>query len=114
MQRLQADAGAVLEQRRVQSDLELLLEARLNEDDLEECNRRMRADAVERDERYMKLFADFQVRLPCWKCCTSCCHESLSRHPGVPFVLHATPSVIWQGRLALECCLLYTSPSPRD
>jgi hypothetical protein len=59
---LKDDAGSVLEQRRVQSDLELLLEARLNEEDLDRCNAKMRAEAADRDARYMRLFADFQMQ----------------------------------------------------
>ena len=62
LQQLQTDAAAVLDQRRVQSDLELLLEARLNEDDLSRANARMREDVAERDARYLKLFADFQMQ----------------------------------------------------
>ena len=62
LQQLKEDAKSVLDQRRVQSDLELLLEARLNDDDLERTKGRLKSELTERDARYMKLFADFQVQ----------------------------------------------------
>jgi hypothetical protein len=62
VQKLQTDAGAVMEQRRAMLDLELVLEASINDEDLA----RARADAAatldDRDQRFMRLFQAFQLQ----------------------------------------------------
>lgn len=62
MQKLQTDAGAVLEQRRATLDLEVLLEASLNDEDIERTRKNAQAVLAERDRRFMKLFADYQLQ----------------------------------------------------
>lgn len=62
MQKLQTDAGAVLEQRRAMLDLEVLLEASLNDEDIERTRKNAQAVLAERDRRFMKLFADHQLQ----------------------------------------------------
>lgn len=62
MQKLQTDAGAVLEQRRAMLDLEVLLEASLNDEDIERTRKNAQAVLEERDRRFMKLFADYQLQ----------------------------------------------------
>lgn len=62
MQKLQSDAGAVMEQRRAQLDLELVLEATLNAEDIERAEDDRAAALAERDRRFMKLFADYQLQ----------------------------------------------------
>lgn len=61
-QKLQTDAGAVLEQRRAKLDLEVLLEASLNDEDIERTRKNAQAVLAERDRRFMKLFADYQLQ----------------------------------------------------
>eukprot|EP00892_Ulva_mutabilis_P006187 jgi/Ulvmu1/3940/UM018_0163.1 len=62
MQKLQSDAGAVLEQWRARLELELLLEASLNAEDVERAQGDGEAAVAERDRRFMKLFADYQLQ----------------------------------------------------
>ena len=53
---------AVLEQRRAKLDLEVLLEASLNDEDIERTRKNAQAVLAERDRRFMKLFADYQLQ----------------------------------------------------
>lgn len=62
LQKLQSDAGAVMEQRRAQLDLELVLEASLNAEDIERAQEDSATAVAERDRRFMKLFADYQLQ----------------------------------------------------
>lgn len=62
LQKLQSDAGAVMEQRRARLDLELVLEASLNAEDIERAQEDSAATVAERDRRFMKLFADYQLQ----------------------------------------------------
>jgi hypothetical protein len=62
MQKLQKEAQIILEQRRVRCDLELHLEASLNDEDLKRMESLARAEGIDREARYMKLFADFQTQ----------------------------------------------------
>lgn len=51
-----------MEQRRAKLDLELLLEASLNAEDVERAQGDGAAAVAERDRRFMKLFADYQLQ----------------------------------------------------
>jgi hypothetical protein len=62
VQKLQSDAGAVLEQRQAKLDLELLLEASLNDEDVVRTRKNTSMVLEERNQRFMKLFADFQLQ----------------------------------------------------
>lgn len=52
----------MLEQRRARLELELLLETSLNAEDVERAQGDGKAAVAERDRRFMKLFADYQLQ----------------------------------------------------
>jgi hypothetical protein len=62
MQKLQTDAGAVMEQHRAMLNLEMLLEASMNDEDIERTRKNAEAVLAERESRFMKLFADYQLQ----------------------------------------------------